>query len=46
MMHSAVSSGPITQDWCLVMLAFVGLLRRQLREQGAAGELARAGVSS
>lgn len=45
MMRCSVSSGPLTQDWCLVMLAFVGLLRRQLRERASADGLALAWVA-
>lgn len=32
MMRSAIATGPLNQDWCLIMLAFVGLLRRQVAE--------------
>ena len=45
MMRCAVAQGPLTQDWCLVMFAFVGLLRRQLREQGTADGAALAWVA-
>jgi hypothetical protein len=45
MMRCAVARDPIMQDWCLVMFAFVGLLRRQLREGPATDGPALAWVS-